>query len=121
MSVTASAANAGKMQDILALQKRTLAAKGPPSAALRRDRLTRCISLLLTHQDDLVAAIQNDFGARSRDMTMLTDIAAAIGPLKQARAELERWRPAETQVTRSARRFRRARGGALSAQGAWWA
>lgn len=79
------------MEELLAVQKRAHAAMGPPSAALRRDRLTRCITLLLTHQDDLVSAIQSDFGARSRDMTLLTDIAAAIGPLKQARAELERW------------------------------
>ena len=92
-----------RMKALLDLQKRALAAKGPPSAALRRERLTRCISLLLTHQDDLVGAIQADFGARSRDMTLLTDIAAAIGPLKQARAALEGWMaPQRRKVTPAA-------------------
>lgn len=89
-----------RMIALLELQKRANIAKGPPSAALRKDRLTRCISLLLTHADDFVTAIQADFGARSRDMTTLTDIAAAIGPLKQARAELEGWMaPQKRKVT----------------------
>ncbi|HRK63203.1 MAG TPA: coniferyl aldehyde dehydrogenase [Terricaulis sp.] len=103
MQHTDSAAVLERMNRVLAMQKRANAAKGPPSAALRRDRLTRCVSMLLTHQDDLVEAIQSDFGARSRDMTLLTDIAAAIGPLKQARAELERWMaPQKRKVTPAA-------------------
>lgn len=92
-----------RMKMLLDLQKRAFLTKGPPNAALRRDRLTRCINLLLTHQEDLVSAIQADFGARSRDMTLLTDVAAAIGPLKQARAELERWMaPQKRKVTPAA-------------------
>ena len=103
MQHTDSAAVLERINRVLAMQKRANAAKGPPSAALRRDRLTRCVSMLLTHQDDLVEAIQSDFGARSRDMTLLTDIAAAIGPLKQARAELERWMaPQKRKVTPAA-------------------
>ncbi|HRO03846.1 MAG TPA: coniferyl aldehyde dehydrogenase [Terricaulis sp.] len=104
MSQTQNAgADAARMGQILALQQRAFTQKGAPNAALRRDRLTRCISLLLTHQDDFVSAIQSDFGARSRDMTLLTDVAAAIGPLKQARAELERWMaPQKRKVTPAA-------------------
>jgi len=98
-----SEADLARMGALLSLQKRALAAKGAPSAAMRRDRLTRCITLLLTHKDDIVSAIQSDFGARSRDMTLLTDVAAAIGPLKQARAELERWMaPQKRKVTPAA-------------------
>jgi len=80
-----------RMAALLATQKRTQLAKGPASAALRKDRLTRCISLLLTHQEDFVDAMNADFGARSPDMSRLTDIAGAIGPLKTARAQLETW------------------------------
>ncbi len=79
------------MRMVLELQKRALLRKGPPDARLRKDRLTRCISLLLAHQDDFVDAMVSDFGARSRDMTLFTDIAAAIGPLKLGRAELDKW------------------------------
>lgn len=92
-----------RMRTLLELQKRAQTLKGPPSAALRKDRLTRCITLLLSHHDELVAAIESDFGARSRDMTMLTDIASAIGPLKQARAKLETWmKPQRRKVSPAA-------------------
>ena len=80
-----------RMQAVLDLQKRAQTAKGPPSAALRKERLTRCIDLILMHKDDLVEAIEADFGARSRDLSMLADIVSAIGPLKYARAHLEAW------------------------------
>lgn len=83
------------MRALLDLQKRVNTAKGAPSAAQRRDRLTRCVSLLLTHADDLTDAINSDFGARSRDLTRLTDLAAAVTPLKEARASLERWMRSE--------------------------
>jgi len=92
-----------QMQTALEAQKRANERRGPPSAALRKDRLTRCITLLLDHKDELVDAIQADFGTRSRDMTLLTDIAAAIGPLKQARAELDGWmKPRKRKVSPAA-------------------
>jgi coniferyl-aldehyde dehydrogenase len=92
-----------RMAEILALQKRAQQRQGPPSAALRRDRLTRAINLLLTHKDELVSAMETDFGARSRDMTMLTDIAASIGPMKLARAKLADWmQPERRQVSPAA-------------------
>ncbi len=92
-----------RMRALLDLQKAAQTRKGPPSAALRKDRLTRCIDLLLTHKDDFVDAITSDFGARSRDMTLLTDIAAALSPLKQARAQLNTWmQPKKRKVTPAA-------------------
>ncbi|MGD9815692.1 MAG: coniferyl aldehyde dehydrogenase [Hyphomonadaceae bacterium] len=92
-----------RMRAVLDQQKRQQTAKGPPSAELRKDRLTRCIDLLLTYKDDFIAAMNADFGARSPDMTALTDIAGAISPLKSARAQLERWmRPQPRKVTPAA-------------------
>jgi coniferyl-aldehyde dehydrogenase len=89
-----------RMQLMLEVQKRAQTLKGPPNAAQRKDRLTRCITLLLDHREELINAISADFGARSRDMSMLTDVAAAIGPLKQARAELDRWmKPRKRKVS----------------------
>lgn len=92
-----------RMQAVLDIQRRAQMRKGPPTAAVRRDRLTRCIELVLTHKDDFLDAIVSDFGARSRDMTLLTDIAAGIGPLKHARANLSRWmRPQKRNVSPAA-------------------
>lgn len=85
---------------VLDLQKRANFAKGAPTAHARKDRLNRAISLLLAHQDDFVAALSDDFGARSPDMSRLTDIAGAIGPLKYARDNLEAWmRPQKRKVS----------------------
>ncbi len=92
-----------RMRAVLELQKRANDAKGPPSARLRRDRLNRCIELLLAHKDEFVEAMNADFGARSRDMSLLTDIAGALGPLKLAREELEGWmKPQRRKVTPAA-------------------
>ncbi|HET9230466.1 MAG TPA: aldehyde dehydrogenase family protein, partial [Vitreimonas sp.] len=92
-----------RMRAVLDIQKAAQTRKGPPSAALRKDRLTRCVDMLLTHRDDFVDAIISDFGARSRDMTMLTDVAAAVGPLKRARASIDKWmRPQSRKVTPAA-------------------
>jgi len=89
-----------QMLSVLERQKRANERKGPPSAAVRKDRLTRCINLILAHKDEFLDALQTDFGSRSRDMSTLTDIAAAIGPMKQARSELDGWmKPQKRKVT----------------------
>ncbi|MES1200509.1 MAG: coniferyl aldehyde dehydrogenase [Pseudomonadota bacterium] len=92
-----------RMAEVLGLQRAACARRGPPSPAVRKDRLTRVISLLLTHKDDLVAAMSADFGARSPDMSMLTDIVGALSPLKYARANVEAWmKPERRKVTPAA-------------------
>ena len=84
-----------RMQTLLELQKRAQIKQGPPDARKRKDRLGRCVTLLQNHKDELVAAMRADFGERSRDMTMLTDVAGAIAPAKQAIGELEKWMKGE--------------------------
>lgn len=92
-----------RMTSVLAAQKRANLRQGPPDARLRKDRLNRCINLLVTHQDELIEALNDDFGARSPDMSRFTDIAGAIGPLKEARDGLEKWmRPQKRKVTPAA-------------------
>src|SRR5690606_41226632 len=51
---------------------------GPPSLSLRRDRIARAISMVLTHKNELLDAMNTDFGARSRDMGMLYDIVGSV-------------------------------------------
>ncbi len=92
-----------RMQMLLDLQKRAQTKSGPPDARLRKDRLGRCVTLLLTHQDELLSALEADFGARSRDMSLLTDIAAAIAPARSASAQLEAWmKPQRRKVSPAA-------------------
>jgi coniferyl-aldehyde dehydrogenase len=88
-----------RMRRIFEAQRAAFLKAGPPGAQKRKDWLNRCISLLVMHKDELVHALNADFGARSKEMSELTDIAASIGPLKHARDNLERWmRPERRKV-----------------------
>jgi len=65
-----------QMRTVLELQRQAQMVKGAPDARLRKDRLTRCIDLLLTHKDEFVQALDADFGARSRDLSLFTEAGA---------------------------------------------
>jgi coniferyl-aldehyde dehydrogenase len=80
-----------RMQAILQRQKAAHIREGAPDRALRVDRLNRCVALLVDHASELVEAVNADFGARSRDASLFTDIAGSIGPLKHARDNLGSW------------------------------
>ncbi len=80
-----------QMQELLALQKAAHLRQGAPTAAVRKDRLSRCLTLLTTHKDEIVEAMNADFGSRSKEMSLLTDIGGSIGPIKFARDNLDKW------------------------------
>ena len=88
------------MHTVLARQKAAQLRDGPPSAAVRIERIDRCIGLLIDHAEEIAAAVAQDFGARPAAVTGLTDTAGSIGPLKHAKAKLERWmRPQKRPTT----------------------
>lgn len=82
---------AAQLSEILALQRRAALADAMPSAQARRDRLQRCIDLLVAHESALCDAMAADFGWRSIDASRLGDIATSIGALKHARDHVARW------------------------------
>jgi coniferyl-aldehyde dehydrogenase len=87
------------MLDLLERQRQAYLREGEVSAATRRDRLERAVSLLKTHQDRLVAAMDADFGHRSEHQSLFTDVASSIGPLRHAQKHLQRWmRPEKRKV-----------------------
>lgn len=63
----------------------------PVSAAVRKDRLTRAIALMIDHADDWARAASEDFGNRSRELTLISDVLAGANALKHARKHVERW------------------------------
>ncbi|MBO9709476.1 MAG: coniferyl aldehyde dehydrogenase [Caulobacter sp.] len=88
------------MHRLLSLQKAAHLSQGAPSAQRRIEWLDRCIGLLVDHKDEIADALNQDFGARSRDATGLTDIAGSIGPLKHAKENLAKWmRPQKRKTT----------------------
>ena len=85
---------------LLTRQRAAQLRDGAPSAAIRIDRLNRCIALLVDNQSQIEAALNADFGARSRQVTAFTDVASSIGPLKHARDHVARWmRPQRRSTT----------------------
>jgi coniferyl-aldehyde dehydrogenase len=84
---------------LLAKQRAAQLRDGPPSAAIRIDRLNRCIALLVDHRSDIEAALSADFGARSSHVTAFADVASSIGPLKHARHHVARWMKTERRGT----------------------
>ena len=84
-----------EMKSLLEKQRAAYLKDGPPSAEVRIDRINRCISLLVEHQDEIADALNKDFGSRSPQMSKFTDVSGSIGPLKHARENLKKWMKVE--------------------------
>jgi coniferyl-aldehyde dehydrogenase len=63
----------------------------PEALAVRRDRIDRAIALLIDHKDAFAKAVSADFGHRSTEQTLMTDIMPSVGALKHARKHFEAW------------------------------
>jgi coniferyl-aldehyde dehydrogenase len=88
------------MRTVLNRQKSAHVRDGAPSIQQRIERIDRCIALLADNREAIKAALDADFGARSRDATDLTDVAGSIRPLKHARENLAKWmRPEKRKTT----------------------
>src|ERR1700744_575937 len=80
-----------QMQQVLSRPKQVHIKDGPPSAEKRIEWLDRAIDLLVTHQDEIADALREDFGHRSVDASLFTDVSGSIAPLKNAKANLKSW------------------------------
>jgi coniferyl-aldehyde dehydrogenase len=86
------------MKAILDAQRAAFAADLPVSISVRKDRLQRCIALLVDHAERLCDALSDDFGHRSREQSLMTDIVASIRTLKHARGHADRWAKPEKRA-----------------------
>ena len=106
------------MQQLQA-QRSDFLRSGPPSAAVRRDRIDRLILLLTENADEFADALCTDFGNRPRVVNLLSDIAGILPDLTQTRRRLDKWmrpqrvwssrrgRPADRHRQEATRRRRR--------------
>ena len=91
---------ADPMQTLLAEQKAAYLRDGAPSAEIRIGRIDRCIGLLVDYRTQIEDALDADFGARSKESTAFTDVAASIATLKYAKDHLKAWmRPEKRRTT----------------------
>ena len=82
---------AADMQSVLEKQRASFTASLPEPMSVRRDRIDRAIALLVDHAEDFAKAVSADFGHRSREQTLLTDIMPSVGAMKHARKHFEAW------------------------------
>jgi coniferyl-aldehyde dehydrogenase len=91
--------DAASMRALLEKQKTAHLRDGAPSAEVRIERLDRCVGLLVENRKAIEAALNEDFGSRSPEATAFTDVAASIGPLQHAKANLKKWMKTERRKT----------------------
>ena len=66
------------MHEILNNQKKFYLENGSPSYELRIDRLNRVKDIVLANKDKIVDALNEDFGVRSKNQSMMTDVYSII-------------------------------------------
>jgi coniferyl-aldehyde dehydrogenase len=81
----------GAMRRLLDEQRADFLAKGPPSAALRRDRIDRLILLLTENSDEFSAALNADFGNRPHAVNLVSEIAGILADMLATRRHLASW------------------------------
>jgi coniferyl-aldehyde dehydrogenase len=79
------------LDETLQAQRAAFNAELPVSLAARKDRLKRAAAMIADNADAFCDALSEDFGHRSREQSMLTDVAASIAPIKHALRALDGW------------------------------
>ncbi|HYL77092.1 MAG TPA: coniferyl aldehyde dehydrogenase, partial [Bryobacteraceae bacterium] len=83
--------SAGALEETFARQREAFASAPYPPAADRRANLKRLLDTVLRHQDQIAAAIDRDFGGRSRDEVLFSEIYVAVNAIKHARRHVHHW------------------------------
>ena len=80
-----------ELNALLAAQRKAFTAELPVTLAVRKDRLKRAMALVANHGPAFCDALSDDFGHRSREQSMITDIAASVSSLRHAVDRVGRW------------------------------
>lgn len=90
------------LANLLDKQRRSFADDGPPSAAVRRNRIDRLLAMVLDNVDAFTDAMAQDFGTRSRAACMATEMVGMIPVVEHTRSHVRQWmRP--SRLLRAAR------------------
>jgi len=92
---TGAASAGAAIREILDRQKAAHIKEGAPSIERRIDWLDRAIALLVDNQKEIADAMAADFGHRSIEQSLLTDVMGSLGPLKHAKKHVRAWAKSE--------------------------
>jgi len=87
---------------ILERQRAAFLAEGPPTVAVRRNRIDRLLALVLDHADEFVDAMQADFGTRPKTGSLFTEVLGMVSVIEHTRSQVPQWMRA-TKLMRAAR------------------
>ena len=83
--------NFNEMQRVLEAQKKFFIEEGSPSIELRIDRLNRLKSLIMNNIYDFVDALNEDYGSRSNNISLLSDAYGIIPDINNAIKNIKKW------------------------------
>ena len=87
--------NINEMQRVLESQKKFFIDEGAPSIDLRVDRLNRLKSLIIENRYDFVDALNEDYGNRSKNTSIMTDAYSIIPDINNAIKNIKKWTKTE--------------------------
>ena len=80
-----------QMNSVLIKQKEYFVKNGAPSIELRIDRLERLKSLIMDNRYDFVETLNSDFGNRSKNASMLSDVYGIMPAINLAIKNVKKW------------------------------
>jgi coniferyl-aldehyde dehydrogenase len=84
-----------RMRSLLDRQRTAFLQEGAPAYETRIDRTNRLIALLVDNQDDIVSALNADYGHRSTEVTLLAGVWSVIDSYKYTKLHLREWMQTE--------------------------
>ena len=79
------------LNSLLAAQRKAQSAEMPVPLDVRRNRLRRAIDMVGGNAEEICKALGDDFGHRSREMSMIGDIGPSLSSLKHALRHVAAW------------------------------
>lgn len=72
-------------------QRQAFLADGPPTAAVRRDRIDRLMALLLDNSEAFIETMAADYGTRSKAASLFTEIIGITSVVEHTRSHVAQW------------------------------
>ena len=80
-----------EIRRLIELQKKAHIAEGPMTAERRISLIDKSIAILVENKDAIVDALNADFGNRSPEGSLATDVGSTIAALKYAKKNVRSW------------------------------
>jgi len=87
------------MQQCFTVQKSEFTTKGNLSVVRRKEILRTLVELLVDNSSAICDALNDDFSNRAPQVSLLTDIGAAVSTLKHALSNIDKWVKPENHFT----------------------